>query len=183
MKASGQVWAAWGKALYDLAQSAESVEEVDRDLAQAISLISGHSKLRETLADPKIPAKSKGAIVVEVFDGLSPLVVGAVVALGETGDQNTLPAVYEAYQRTSEEARQVSIADVTTAVPLSDALRAKMLAQLEKTAGRKVVMHESVDGSIIGGVVVRMGGKIMDGSVKSKLVKMREQMAGRGSEA
>jgi F-type H+-transporting ATPase subunit delta len=173
----------WAKVLFGLAEADGTVETVDADLESAISTMAGHVKLKQALADPKLPAAKKASIVAEVFGEISPVVTGVLVTLAQEGATSLLPAVHVAYQQISEEARNVSIADVTTAIALDDKPASDLRAKLEMLAGRKVVIHEHVDPTILGGVIVRMGGKVMDGSVRSRLVQLRMQMAGRGSEA
>ncbi len=65
-----------------------------------------------------------------------------------------------------------------TSVPLSDSLAAKLKAKLEKVYGKKVILSATVDPSIMGGIVLRYGGSLMDGSVKSKLDAIQKQMKG-----
>lgn len=175
---------AWAGALFSLARAEDAVERVDADLRTAADTLLGHPRLRESLADPRMSPAKKGAVVVEIFgEDLSPIVVGAIVSLVASGKEGLLTRIQDAYTEAREAELNVSIADVTTAVALDGAQAAKLGAKLEKIAGRTVVIREHVDPDILGGVVVRIGGKVMDGSVKAKLAKMRGQLAGSRSEA
>ena len=67
---------------------------------------------------------------------------------------------------------------VTTSVPLSDGLKTKLKAKLEKVWGKSVILTETVDPDIMGGIVVNYGNTMMDGSVKSKLEAIQKQIKG-----
>lgn len=169
---------AWARALFEVARAEDAVEKVDDDIATSVSAVRGHLRLKDALADPALPASRKAAIVAEVLDGegVSPAVMGVVLSLVFAGKEEILSRVRDAYESVSEEARNVAIADVTTAVQLDDRTRAKLRERLATVAGKDVVLRERVDASILGGVVVRLGGRVMDGSVRGKLTKMREQL-------
>lgn len=175
---------AWAEALFAVAQAEDAVERLDADLRSAVQTVAGHRKLKDTLADQGLAPAQKGALVIEVFgDVLAPTVVGALVALAQAGKHALLPRLAEAFESVSEKARNVAIADVTTAVALEGAQKEKLARRLETVAGKKVVLREHVDEAILGGVVVAMSGRVMDGSVKTRLAKMRERLAGARGEA
>ncbi|HEY5488953.1 MAG TPA: F0F1 ATP synthase subunit delta, partial [Candidatus Limnocylindrales bacterium] len=69
------------------------------------------------------------------------------------------------------------VAEVTTAVPLDDALRASLTEKLIASLGRPVSLREDVDASILGGVVITVAGRVLDGSVASQLEEMRRALA------
>jgi F-type H+-transporting ATPase subunit delta len=175
---------AWARALFEIAQAEAAVEKVGADLKAAAETIRGHLKLKSALSDPDVPGPAKAAVVHDVLGAdVSPVVANAIVTLAQTGKQDLLGRIVEAYETVSEEVRGVAIADVTTAVELTDGLRDKLRKQLAGVAGKEVVLREHVDPQILGGVVVRVGGKIMDGSVASRLAKLKGQMVAARSDA
>ncbi|MDE6747012.1 MAG: F0F1 ATP synthase subunit delta, partial [Oscillospiraceae bacterium] len=74
--------------------------------------------------------------------------------------------------------KNIAEVKVTTSVPLSDGLKTKLKAKLEKVWGKSVILTEIVDPDIMGGIVVNYGNTMMDGSVKSKLEAIQKQIKG-----
>jgi F-type H+-transporting ATPase subunit delta len=70
------------------------------------------------------------------------------------------------------------VAGVVTAVPLTEALAEKLQAELVRLAGKPVLLKSSVDESILGGAIVRMGDKVIDGSIRHKLEELRKRLSG-----
>ena len=105
-----------------------------------------------------------------IFPALQPAIDGALAVMVEQENFDLLPAVVEAYDRVAEERRNIVVADVTTAIPLTESLRQSISDKLSADMGRAVVLREKVDPSIIGGIVIKAaGGKIIDASVSGQL--------------
>jgi F-type H+-transporting ATPase subunit delta len=77
--------------------------------------------------------------------------------------------------------RGIAVAEVTTAVPLDDSSRAQLAARLTRYVGQQIEMETSVDPAIMGGVVVRVGDLLLDGSVRGRLEALRRRLAATGS--
>jgi F-type H+-transporting ATPase subunit delta len=88
------------------------------------------------------------------------------------------PGIAEEYYRLASAVRSKVSAEIITAVPISDEALEKLGAQLRKLTKKDVYLRSRVDESLIGGVVVRVGDKVLDGSVRSKLAQLKKQMVG-----
>lgn len=175
---SEQVAVSYARALFELASAEDQVRRVETDLETVVSTIRGHLKLKEVLGDDQFPADKKRDIVRQVFEGkLSPLALNMLVMLIDAGRDDKLAAVAAAFADIAEAGTGAVTAKVTTAVPLTDKLRKELVGKLSAMAGKDVELREAVDESVLGGVVVEMGGQVLDGSVRTRLSEMKDQMS------
>jgi F-type H+-transporting ATPase subunit delta len=84
------------------------------------------------------------------------------------------------YKRLLDSYRGIESAEVTTAVPLDDKDKEKLTQKLGTLVGAKVEIETEVDPSILGGIVARVGGKLLDGSTRSKLAALKKELVGKG---
>ena len=90
-----------------------------------------------------------------------------------------LPDIAEAFKNMVDEEQNISHGTVTSAVELSDELLAKVKASLEKLTGKQVELSTSVDPSLIGGIVAKVGDLVLDGSIKTQLAGLKDSIKGR----
>lgn len=167
----------YAKALFDLATAEDQVARVEADLESVVSTIKGHLKLKETLGDDAFPAAKKRGVLRQVFEeSVSPLVLGIITMLIDAGHDGRLAEVAAAFTEIAEAGTGAVTAKVTTAVPLTDGLRTELSGKLAAMAGRDVSLREAVDPQLLGGVVVEMGGQVLDGSVRTRLAEMKSRL-------
>jgi F-type H+-transporting ATPase subunit delta len=124
-----------------------------------------------------VPVEAKRAILRDIFGGTAtPEVIAMVTLLVERDLAALLPDVARDFGEIAEAERGIVAADVTTAVPLDDALRASLTSKLAASLGRPVSLREHVDASIVGGVVIKVAGRVIDGSVASQLEGVRRAL-------
>ncbi|MDZ4181078.1 MAG: F0F1 ATP synthase subunit delta, partial [Coriobacteriia bacterium] len=101
------------------------------------------------------------------------------------GAAKSLGDVYRSFGEIAEAERGIVIAEVTTAIALTDATRASLVDKLSAALGSPVSLRERVDGSILGGVRINVAGRVLDGSIASQLDAMRAALsnASQGGEA
>jgi F-type H+-transporting ATPase subunit delta len=175
---SNDTASAYARALFDLASLTDSVDATDVSLAAVVSTIRGELDLREALTDTSVPVEAKRAVLREIFGAdVTPEALAIVTVLVERGLADLLGDVARIYSEVAEAERDIVAADVTTAVPLDDALRASLTAKLAASLGRPVSLREHVDASIVGGVVINVAGRVLDGSVASQLEGVRRALA------
>lgn len=167
----------YANALFELAKVEDEVRRVEADMEKVVKTIKGHLKLKEVLGDASFPADKKRDIVRQVFEPeLSPLTLNMLIMLVDAGRDGELAAVGAAYAEIAEAGTGAITAKVTTAVPLTDELRAGLSKKLSAMAGRDVELREMIDPTLLGGVVVEMGGRVLDGSVRGRLSDMKSQL-------
>lgn len=164
---------AYARALYDLAVLTDSVDAADAGLATIAETARGNVALRDALTDSAVPGEKKRAIVREVFVAVSPEAVAIAGLLAERGAFASLDQVAAAYREIAEKERGIVVAEVTTAVPLDDKLRSTVTGKLSASLGRPVTLRERVDESILGGIRIKVAGRVLDGSLSSQVNAMR----------
>lgn len=166
-----------------LAASAESGGEIDRveeELFAISRLLASESELRSNLNDGKFTQDAKGALLRSIFASVisssSEKVLDAIVA-GRRG--RSFERTIAFYANTFVARKERTIARVTSAVPLGDKQRARLAETLERHFGRKIRVDVTVDRAVLGGISVRIGDELIDGTVISRLVDASRALAGR----
>jgi F-type H+-transporting ATPase subunit delta len=168
-----QVVATYASVLFDAADGAGAVDEVYAQLDAVLRLVRSHAPLRDAMSDDAVPGVRRAAVAREVFAGLQPSLVSTIAIMVERDDFGLFSSLVDAFDETAEERRGVVAVDVTTAVDLSDALRESITAKLAADLGKDVVLRETVDPSIIGGIVISTHGHRIDASLASQLESAR----------
>jgi F-type H+-transporting ATPase subunit delta len=170
--------ARYARALLDVANKESDPERAEQELAAFVDLVRTNPDLQRTLANPVVSAADKRAVVQQILERLKPTTpVGKLVLLlASRGRLALLPDLLDVYRERLMEHRNVLRAEVTTAAPLSPERTAQLQQRLADATGRVVTMTTKVDESIIGGVVTRIGGIVYDGSVATRLAKVRDRL-------
>ncbi len=172
---ASNVGARYAQALFDLASDQKQVPAVEADLKSLKTAIFESRDLRVLLASPTFSAEDKGrglsAIAAQAkFNPTTRKFIGLLAANGRAG---ALPDVILAFERLSAEARGAVSAQVTTAMPLTPA-QAKGVAQaLRQALGKDPEIETRVDPAILGGIKVKVGSRLFDASLKSKLDSLK----------
>jgi F-type H+-transporting ATPase subunit delta len=169
---------AYARMLFELAQLGGSVDATDVALRTVVDAVRGELQLREALTDTSVPVEAKRAVLRDIFGAhVTPEALAIVTLLVERDLTEALPDVARLFGEIAEAERGIVAAEVTTAVPLDDALRASLTDKLAASLGRPVALRETVDASIVGGVVIKVAGRVLDGSVASQLDSVRRALA------
>jgi F-type H+-transporting ATPase subunit delta len=169
---------AYARALFDLAALADSVDATDEGLRSLVEAARSHAGLRDALADASVPAQNKREILRELFgENVTAEALAIVTVIVERGDAALLDDVSRAFDEIAEAERGMVVAQVTTAVPLDDALRSRITEKLTASLDRPVALRERVDESILGGVVIKVAGRVLDGSLALQLDEARTRLS------
>jgi len=165
----------YAKALFELAVEQNAVEKITAEVKSVADTIASSPELAAALASPTVPVPSRKAIMSQIADklGVSPIVKNAILLITDHNRANALPRIANALSELADEKAGKLRAEVTSAAPLSEPQYSKLTATLEKITGRKISLLKKTDPTLIGGVVTRIGDKVYDGSVKSRLEEIR----------
>ncbi len=167
------VYTDYADALFALAR--ETGQDLSDDLLTVQQVFRDNPAYTELLSSPGIPlAERTAAIRQAIGEVVSPTVCSFVQLLCEHGHVKALSACIDDYMEQYRAARHLSVAEVVSAVPLTEEEQAALTRKLTAMSGRTVTLQCTVDPSLLGGVVVRMDGKVLDGSVKRRLRDMKE---------
>lgn len=167
----------YARALYMIGVEENKLDAITKDLQSVADAVRISPELHELLANPVIPQSSRRAVMEEISArlGLASTTRNVVMLLTDRRRGALIPAIADALVQLSDERQGKVHAEVTSAVPLTDAQVARLTASLEKLTGQKVTLKRSVDASLIGGVITRIGDKLYDGSVRTRLAEIRLQ--------
>jgi len=127
------------------------------------------------LTDPHLPVERRAQIVEDLLDGrASTTTVSFVSMLVLSGRVTDLPAIADELVRRSAEAGGQTVAEVRSAVPLTDAQISQLAAALKARTNVDVTIRNIVDPTVLGGVVTQIGDSVIDGSVRTRLNQLRE---------
>jgi F-type H+-transporting ATPase subunit delta len=144
----------------------------------AMAELFGNREAAAFVESSRASPAGKAELVESALAGVDPLVLNLARLLLRRRKTALGPQIRDAYQELLDEARGISHATVISAVPLSeDEVRAVTEKIGEMTGGRAIV-DTQVDESILGGLIVRIGDRLIDGSTKSKLLALKQQLAG-----
>jgi len=160
-----------------LAREKGNEETWSAGLAAVASLFSD-PQAQATLENPRVPLADKVRLVQEALVGVDPLVLNLARLLVRRSRIALGPQIAGAFQERLDEAKGVSHAVITTAVPLSEEDVKAVAQKLSEITGRQVMVEPQVDESILGGLIARIGDRLLDGSTRSRLEALKHQMAG-----
>lgn len=167
----------YAEAFLSLAQKAKDPTGWGKMLADVANAVRGDVTLQRFLESPKVSADQKNEILGKALQDRAPrLLVRFLQTLVRNRRQMLIPAVSTEYWALLDEAEGRVHAEVTVAKPTDDAETRAIAAALKKTVGKDVVPHVRVDPAILGGVVVKIGDTVMDGSVRRRLSTLRRRL-------
>jgi F-type H+-transporting ATPase subunit delta len=174
--------ARYARALFEVAQKEADLGVVETDLKNLVAVAAENPELGRVLAMRSLPESTRRNIVLAVGEklGVSTPVSKLLGLLADRGRLELLPEVASVFTERLLEHRNVVQADVTTAVPLSADAAERLEASLASATGKQITMRVTVDPSLLGGVVARVGSTVYDGSVRTQLKKMRDQLVAQG---
>ncbi len=165
----------YAKAILNQAVQNKVTEAVEKDMRSVVQTISDSKELQELLASPVINGEMKKNALLAVFSGSNSISEGLISLLVNNKRVSLLKDVAEKFIILYEELKGQDIALVTTAVPLTSELEAKLLKQLTTITGNKVTIKNNIDESIIGGFVLRVGDLQYDASIANKLNGLKRE--------
>ncbi len=168
----------YAQAIFDLAQQRNEMDAWKADLEAAAGVFSDSAFL-SVMDNPDVLLSNKEAILKNALPQLRPLGYNFVRLLVRRRRASLAPGVAREFQRMLDARRGIVRAQATTAVALSDAEVQDLAARLKGLVGDKQVqMTASVDPAIVGGLVVRVGDRLLDGSTRTRLERLRQSLAG-----
>lgn len=176
MIGNGVIAKRYAQALFDLAGDEKDYIKFHGELNEMKSIIDGAADLKEFFVNPVFEDAEKKAVMVEVLKrtSISPLMQNFLKLLVDKGRIGSLADITECYQALMFSALKMSRVNVRTAFPLNDGVVSQIKEMLEKMTGKSVEMLIEEDPSLIAGMVVKIGDKVYDGSIKSQLDSIRQ---------
>ena len=167
----------YAQALFELAQQHGEVETVEGALRVVRQVFQDNPDFSLLLQSPRLTKTQKKQLFKQSFIGLSPLVINVVSMLIDRRRDNEVVAMADEYIELALSARGVAVADVFSATRLSDADKASLsLAFAAQVGKQSLQINNIVDSSLLGGIKLRIGNRIFDGTVRSKLQRLEREL-------
>ncbi len=170
----------YSRAMHDLAESKGEAAGLLDELRELVGYIEQNPKFAAFVNSPMIDAEDRAQALERVFRGkASDLLVDSLQIINRKGRLTLLPAITEAYHlRHQEHLGRVDVR-VTTAVPLGESLRGRLVSALSGHSGKQPVLIEEVDESLIGGIVLRVDDEKIDASVVHEIDRLHRALRDR----
>ena len=170
----------YAAALYDLAETAGALDPVANDLRGLKELIAASPDLAQVIASPILTREEQGRAILAVLEhaGAGDLVRRFAGVLAQNRRLFALRYIIDAFLARLAERRGEVLAQVTSAQPLSERQIERIAESLRRSTSGKVVIEARVDPELLGGLVVRIGSKLIDNSLKTKLTRLQLAMKG-----
>ena len=182
MKGASGLAERYAAALFDLADARKALDTVADDLRGLRAMLRDSAELRRVIRSPVLSreAQGKGIAALAAQAQASQLVRNFLALLAQNRRLFALPEMIEGYLQRLAAARGEVTAHVAAAAALTPAQQEAIGEQLRKAVGRKVAVEIAIDPSLLGGIVVRVGSRMVDASLKSKLNRLQLAMKGVG---
>jgi F-type H+-transporting ATPase subunit delta len=169
----------YARAVFEIALEKKELDRWQTDL-ENIAALGRNAAFIALMEDPKISFEKKEKVLSKLLGGVNPLARNLAYLLVSRERLSLVGEIAEEYQRLLDSYRGIEHAEVVTAVPLDAADKKRLEEHLGKVMGKKIVLEASVDPGLVGGMVARVGGKLLDGSTQSRLLALKKELAAGG---
>jgi F-type H+-transporting ATPase subunit delta len=168
----------YAKALLEVAIRESDPAQIERQLADIVGAMSEHRELRRVLTNPAVPQHARVGVVRALVDraGAEPPLAKLLAMLAERGRLELLPDLLDVYRERLLAHGNVVRAAITAAAPLAEDKVKALEQRLGGLTGKQVRLTVDVDPSLLGGVVARIGSTVYDGSIRTQLQKIKQQL-------
>jgi F-type H+-transporting ATPase subunit delta len=167
----------YARALFEVARAEGTLDEVEDELFRFARSYESSDSLRNVLTDEHIPAEKRQAIVEDLLGGKSTTttiqLVSMVVGSGHSRD---IPAIVDSLVLRASSAKNLDVAEVRTAIALTDDQQARLKAALENATGKSINLKTIVDPSVVGGVVATIGDTVIDDTVRTRIEQLKTRL-------
>lgn len=165
----------YAKAVLSLATDRGTAETVNNDMKLIVDTIAQNKNLSDTLQSPVIGATTKKTILLEVFKNTNKTTLSLLETLAANNRIAILGDVASKYSQLFDQSKGIQLATVTTAVPLTDALKQQVLAKAKELTGKDIEVQGIVDENTIGGFILRVGDIQYNASIANQLNKLKRE--------
>lgn len=167
----------YAEAMFAVARAEGVLPAVEDELYGFAKGLEQHTSLREALTDAALPAENKKGVIADLLgERANPVTVTLLGFVVDAGHARELPKIVEHLAQVAAQERDHALAEVRSAVELTDAQRERVARALSQATGRTVDVKVVLDPSVVGGIVARVGDEVFDGSVSSRLESAKQHL-------
>ena len=172
----------YSQAVFRMALDKKELNRWQADLRK-IARLATDDALFKLLENPEVSLDEKTKVLTRRLGDINPMALKLVSLLVTKGRLSMINDIADEYQRLLDNYHGVEgaeVAEVTTAIPLDDEDRLRLAQRITDMVGKPVVLKPKVDTSVIGGIIIRVGDKLIDGSIRSRLAALKKELGGGG---
>jgi len=167
----------YARALFEIARAEGTLDEVEDELFRFARSYESSDALRNTLTDEQVPVAKRQAIVEDLLGGKATATTTQLVSLVVgSGRGRDLPAIIDRLVARASSSKNLSVAEVRSAVALTDDQQARLAAALANATGKQVNLKVVVDPSVLGGLVATIDDTVIDGSVRTRIDQLKSRL-------
>lgn len=174
----GLVAKRYAEALFEVANEKSLLEQTEKDLQLIVEVIKETEDLMAFLRHPKIDLKAKKELIETNFkDSISTISKNFVYQLIDSGRIEFIGEIYKLFVKYANDARGIVDVEAVTAIPLNESNKEKVLQSFVQKLGKEVHLKNTVDPTLLGGMVVKVGDRVYDGSINKQLEVLKRSLA------
>jgi F-type H+-transporting ATPase subunit delta len=167
----------YAAAILEIAEAEDQLERLEEELFQVARVVESSTELADRLGDRRIPVERRQAIVEELISPkASPLTLTLIELIIGAERTRDLAAIVDGFIAKAAAKRRRAVAEIRSAIPLNDEMVARLERALGVKTGKQVEVKVVVDPSVVGGISARVGDVVIDGTVRSRLEKLRQAL-------
>jgi F-type H+-transporting ATPase subunit delta len=167
----------YARGLFEVARAEGTLDEVEDELFRFARSYESSDELRNALSDDQIPPGKRQAIVEDLLGGkATPTTVQLVSMVIGSGRGRELPAIIDRMVQRAAQSKDLALAEVRSAIPLTADQQDRLKAALANATGKTVELKVIVDPSVLGGLVATVGDKVIDDTVRSRLDQLKNRL-------
>ena len=166
----------YARGLFEVARAEGTLDEVEDELFRFARAFESNEELRSRLTDEVIPIERRIAIVEDLLGGATATTTQLVSMVVGSGRARDLPAIVDELVHRAASAKDLDVAEVRTAVPLSADQQARLKAALENATGKSLNLKAIVDPDVLGGVVANVGDTVIDDTVRTRIEQLKSRL-------
>lgn len=168
----------YGTALFELAVESDKIATIEEEVIAVKQTLVEQNEIINIMNHPKITTDDTVKMVEDIYKGkISEELMGLIVLLVKKKRQTYMVDVFDAFLQLVKEHNNLVIANVTSVKELTDTQKDELVSNLKKTLNKDIEVKVNVDESIIGGLIIRIGDKIIDNSIKGKMKRLSSELA------
>jgi len=167
----------YARGLFEVAKAEGTLDEVEDELFRFARSYESSDELRTALSDDQIPPARRSAIVEDLLGGkATPTTVQLISMVVGSGHGRDLPAIVDRMVQRAASSKDLEVAEVRSAVPLTDDQQQRLKAALANATGKNVNLKVVVDPAVLGGLVATVGDTVIDGTVRTHLDQLKSRL-------
>jgi F-type H+-transporting ATPase subunit delta len=174
MSATADRVEAYAEAMLSIARGEGTLDEVSDELFRFARALDSSDELRNALTDPHLPASRRQQIVEDLLGGKATATTVSLVSMAVgAGRAKDLGAIIDSLVKRSAAEADKAVAEVRSAVELTEDQRTRLAAAIQKATGKAVDVKVIIDPTVLGGIITTVGDTVIDGSVKTRLDQLK----------